>query len=112
MQASAFGVNVRNRGGLYLDGRYIAIDSVQITYHDDPLPDLVAAHCPARPAVTYYRRWTVRAKTAEGELTYTGLRDFAPAPVAPNMTYYQFSYEGTFKGAAIHGRGYGEYVHI
>jgi hypothetical protein len=112
MQASAFGVNVRDRGGLYVDGRYIAIDSVKITYHDDPPPELVAAHCPPRPAVTYYRRWTVQAKTPEGELTYTCQRDFPPAPVAPNMTYYHFSYEGTYKGASMRGRGYGEYVHI
>jgi len=45
-------------------------------------------------------------------LTYTCQRDFPPAPVAPNMTYYDFSYEGTYKGASMRGRGYGEYVHI
>ncbi|HEY1336850.1 MAG TPA: hypothetical protein VGF59_05040 [Bryobacteraceae bacterium] len=112
MQARAFGVNVRDRGGLYLDGRYIPIDGVNITYHDDPPSDQVLAHCPPRPPVTFYRRWTVRARTAEGDLIYTGTREWPPAPVAPNMTYYHFSYEGTFRGAAIGGRGYGEYLNI
>ncbi|HZT34247.1 MAG TPA: hypothetical protein VFA33_30425 [Bryobacteraceae bacterium] len=112
MQAAAFGVKVRDRGGLYVEGRYIPIDSVRVTYHDDPPPDQMAAHCPGRPPVTFYRRWTVEARTGEGLLSYTGTREWAPAPVAPNMTYYYFTYEGAFRGAAIQGRGYGEYVHI
>jgi hypothetical protein len=112
MQARAFGLKVRDRGGLYLDGRYIPIDGVRITYHDDPPPDLVAAHCPGRGPVTFYRRWTVEASTADGPLVYTGAREWPPAPVAPNMTYYHFSYEGSYRGAAISGRGYGEYVHL
>jgi hypothetical protein len=112
MQATAFGVKVRNRGGLYLGGRYIPIDSVRITYHDDPPPDRMAAHCPDREPVTFYRRWTVEARTSEGLLTYTGFREYAPAPVAPNMTYYHFNYAGTYKGEPIQGRGYGEYAHI
>jgi hypothetical protein len=112
MQATAFGIKVRDRGGLYVEGRYIPIDSVQITYHEDPPPDLVAAHCPGRPPVTFFRRWTVEARTGEGLLTYTGTRDYAPPPVAPNMTYYHFAYSGTFRGAPIQGRGYGEYAHI
>ena len=112
MQARCFGVNVRDRGGLYLDGQYVPIDGVKITYQSDPAPDTVAAHCPARPPVTFYRRWTVEARTAQGVFRYTGTREFPPAPVAPNMTYYHFSYEGEWKGAAIKGRGYGEYVHI
>ena len=111
MQASAFGVKVRDRGGLYLDGRYVPIDGIRIRYLQDPSPDIVAAHCPAAPT-TFYRKWTVEAKTPEGLLTYTGIREWPPAPVAPSMTYYNFSYEGTYKGAAIRGRGYGEYVDI
>jgi hypothetical protein len=111
MQASAFGVKVRNRGGLYLDGRYVPIDGIRIRYLNDPPPDEVAAHCPASPT-TYYCKWVVEADTPEGLLTYTGSREWPPAPVAPSMTYYNFSYEGTYKGAAIRGRGYGEYVDI
>jgi len=111
MQASAFGVKVRNRGGLYLDGRYVPIDGIRIRYLNDPPPDEVAAHCPASPT-TYYRKWVVEADTPEGLLTYTGSREWPPAPVAPSMTYYNFSYEGTYKGVAIRGRGYGEYVDI
>jgi hypothetical protein len=112
MQAGAFGIRVRNRGGLYLNGRYDPIESVEITYLNDPAPDLVAAHCPSRPAVTFYRRWKVRARTREGVLEYTGTRDWPPASIATNMTYYQFEYEGSYAGQPIRGRGYGEYVHI
>jgi hypothetical protein len=111
MQAMALGVKVRNRGGLYLDGRYVPIDGIRIQYLEDPPPDVMATHCPANPT-TFYRKWTVEAKTAEGPLTYTGVREWPPAPVAPSMTYYNFTYEGSFKGAAIRGRGYGEYVCI
>jgi hypothetical protein len=112
MQASALGIKVRDHGGLYLDGRYIPVRGIRITYHEDPPPDVVAAHCPDRPDTTFYRRWTVQARTAEGDLVYTGTREWPPAPVAPSMTYYHFSYEGTFRGSAISGRGYGEYVHL
>ena len=111
MQASAFGVKVRDRGGLYLDSRYVPIDGVQIRHLSEPPPDVVAAHCPASPA-TFYRRWVVEAKTPEGLLSYTGSREWPPAPVAANMTYYHFTYEGTYKGAVIRGRGYGEYLNI
>ena len=90
MQASALGIKVRDHGGLYLDGRYIPVEGIRITYHEDPPPDVVAAHCPDRPDTTYYRRWTVQAKTAEGDLVYTGTREWPPAPVAPSMTYYHF----------------------
>jgi hypothetical protein len=109
MQASAFGVKVRDRGGIYVDGRYVPIDGIKIQYLDDPPPDVTASHCPAAPT-TFYRKWVVEAKTPEGLLTYTGMREFPPAPVAPSMTYYYFTYEGSFKGTAIRGRGYGEYV--
>ena len=112
MQARAFGVNVRNRGGLYLDGRYIPIRGVRIRYLQEPAPDLVAMHCPGRPPVAFYREWTVEAETGEGVLSYTARREWPPAPVAPNMTYYQFTYEGSYRGSAIAGRGYGEYAHI
>jgi hypothetical protein len=112
MLARAFGVNVRDRGGLYLDGRYIPINGVRIRYAEEPAPDLVAMHCPGRPPVAFYRKWTVEAETGEGVLTYTAWRDWPPAPVAPNMTYYQFTYDGSYQGNAIAGRGYGEYAHI
>jgi hypothetical protein len=114
MHARAFGVAVRDRGGFFLDGTYIAIDSVKIEYFDDPAPDLVAAYCPdlRRPPVKFYRKWRVAAKTGDGVLEYTGIREFPPAPVASNMTYYHFAYEGTYRNRALKGRGYGEYVHL
>jgi hypothetical protein len=112
MHARAFGVPVRDRGGFFLEGTYIPIDSVKITYFEDPAPDLAAAHCPDRPPVKFYRKWLVQAKTSGGVLEYTGIREFPPAPVASNMTYYHFAYTGTYQGRSLKGRGYGEYVHI
>jgi len=111
MQASAFGINVRDRGGLFWEGRYIPIHSIRIRYSDDPQPDLVAAHCPNGAPVVFYRRWFIRAETAEGPLEYAGTREWPPAAIATNMTFYNFSYEGSFKTQSIRGRGYGEYVH-
>jgi hypothetical protein len=112
MHARAFGVAVRDRGGFFLDGAYIPIEGVKITYFEDPAPDLAAAHCPSRPPVKFYRKWRVEARTNGGVLEYTGVRDFSPASIASNMTYYHFAYEGSYQGRAIKGRGYGEYVHI
>ncbi len=110
MHARAFGIPVRDRGGFFLDGGYIPIDGVEILYLDEP--DRVAAYGTQRPPVEFYRRWRVRATTAKGVLEYVGTREFPPPPVASNMTYYPFTYEGTYRGNTLRGRGYGEYVHI
>jgi hypothetical protein len=112
MHASAFRIPVRDRGGVFRDGVYVPIDGVKITYLMDPPPDLAAAHCPARPPVTFYRSWRVEARTPRGTLTYTARRDWPPASIATNMMYYNFTYSGDFAGEPIAGRGYGEYVHI
>jgi hypothetical protein len=40
------------------------------------------------------------------------VREWPPARIASNMAYYNFSYEGSYRGERISGRGYGEYVHI
>ncbi len=111
MHVRAFGIIWRNRGGLYVHGSYLEISNVELEYLNDPEPDLVNTR-PGEPPVTFYRSWKVRAKTGERILEYVGLREWPPAPVASNMIYYHFSYEGTFKGERISGRGYGEYVHI
>jgi len=111
MHARGFGINFRNRGGFHLKGTYIKINSVKIKYFDVPKPDLMETHGPGQP-VKVYRRWQVKAVTDDGILEYIGVREWPPAPVASNMTYYNFTYEGTYKGQKNSGRGYGEYLHI
>jgi hypothetical protein len=112
MHARAFGIPVRDRGGFFFEGTYVAIGGVRVEYLEDPPPDLVAANCPGRPPVTFYRKWRVRAATESGELVYTAAREFPPASAAANMMYYHFVFEGTYRGKRLAGRGYGEYVHI
>lgn len=112
MQASAFGIAVRDRGGFFLDGTYHPIHGVRIAYLDEPAPDLVAARCPDRPPIAIYRRWKVVAQTDDGALEYTATREWTPTAVATSMSFYHFTYQGTYKGLPIEGRGYGEYVHL
>ena len=112
MQASAFGIEVRNRGGFFLEGRYHPIHSVLITYLDEPEPDLVAARCPDRPPIAIYRKWHVVARTDAGVLEYTATRAWTPTAIATSMSYYHFIYRGTYEGIPLEGRGYGEYVHL
>jgi hypothetical protein len=110
MRACGFGIDIRNRGGLHLDGEYVPIQSTEVEYLDPSEKPSVSGS--ARSSTTFYRRWRVRAHTAEGPLEYIATHDWPPAPVATNMTYYNHSFEGTFRGRKIRGKGYGEYLHI
>jgi hypothetical protein len=112
MLARGFGIDLRNRGGLYFNGSYTEIRNVEIDYLDDPAPDLMKTHCSAGPPAKFYRRWRVKAHTDEGVFEYTGRREWPPAAVASHMIYYNFSYKGTFRGTEISGRGYGEYLEM
>ncbi len=112
IHARGFGIDFRNRGGLYINGTYREIRSVKIKYIDDPEPDIVDAECLGQPSVKFYKKWYVRAVTDDGIFEYTGKREWPPASISSNMIYYNFSYEGTYKGQTISGRGYGEYAHI
>lgn len=109
MRARAFGIDVRDRGGLYVGGEYVPVRGVEVAY---ARPERVAAHCPGRPPTTVYREWEVTARTDAGPLRYRAVREFPPAAVATNMIYYPFTYAGSFRGQAVAGRGYGEYVHL
>ncbi len=111
MLARGFGLDFRNHGALYVDGEYQKINHVQIEYLDGTA-DHIPSYGPERPPVVFYRRWKVTAATDNGPLQYLASRDWPPSVIAKNMTYYNFSYEGTFQGQQIHGHGYGEYVHI
>lgn len=112
MHSKAFGIDFRNGGGVYFNGSYARIRGVEIEYLEDPAPDYTKTHCSSGPLVKFYRRWKVKAKTDKGILEYTATRGWPPANVASHMIYYNFSYEGTFQGSGISGRGYGEYVQM
>ncbi|MER3445384.1 MAG: hypothetical protein C4291_00465 [Candidatus Dadabacteria bacterium] len=112
IHARGFGIDFRNRGGVYINGAYREIKSVRIKYLDDPETDIVDAECRGKPSVRLYKRWHVRAVMDDGIFEYTGKREWPPASISSNMIYYNFSYEGTYKGQTISGRGYGEYAHI
>ena len=111
MQVRAFGINWRNRGGFFVSGSYRELRNVEVEYLNDPKPDLMPMGAGV-PPVKFYRSCKIRAETAEGRLEYVGLREWPPARIASNMMYYNFSYEGTYRGERISGRGYGEYLHI
>jgi len=111
MQVRAFGINWRNRGGLFVNGSYQEIHNVEVEYLSDPEPDLMPMGTGV-PPVKFYRAWKIRADTPAGRLEYVGVREWPPARIASNMMYYNFSYTGTYQGERISGRGYGEYVHI
>jgi hypothetical protein len=109
MHARGFGINWRNLGGVYAGNQYAAIRSVKVEYSREV--DLMV-NCGGESTFEAPREWKVRAKTPEGDLAYTGRRDFSPSTIADNMTFYTFTYEGTYQGNPIQGRGYGEYVHL
>ncbi len=111
MYARALGVEFRNRGGLYFDGRYWEIACVHIEYLESEEGDAVAAISGQKP-LKFPTKWKVRATTAAGDLQFTATREWPTARIASNMMYYNHSFEGTFRGKKIQGRGYGEYLHI
>jgi hypothetical protein len=111
MHVRAFGINWRNRGGIFINGSYREIYNVEVEYLNDPEPDLMPTE-DGIPPLKFYRSWRVRAETGAGRLEYVGVREWPPARIASNMMYYNFSFEGTFQGEPVSGRGYGEYVHI
>lgn len=112
MFARGFGIDFRNRGGLYHNGQYKEIRNIKIQYMDDPEADLVDIHCSGRPPVKFYRRWRLEAETTDGMLEYIGTREWPPASIGRNMIYYHFSYQGVYAGQSMSGRGYGEYAHL
>jgi hypothetical protein len=109
MQARGFGIDWRNLGGIHDPAGYASIRSVRIEYTGE-FDAMV--NCSGDSTFEAPRSWRVSAKTDRGELAYSASREFPPSTVADNMTFYTFSYEGTFAGSPIRGRGYGEYVHL
>jgi hypothetical protein len=109
MVARGFGIDWRNRGGVFDNGAHRKIGSVKVTYHGDP--DIML-NCSGESEFPVPSRWTVTASLPGGKLEYTATREFSPSTIADNMTYYYFHYEGTCLNRPIRGRGYGEYVHL
>jgi hypothetical protein len=110
MFASGFGIEFRNRGGLYVEGRYIPLEKVKIQYSVTQESAAEAATSPGKPK--FPKAWTVNAATADGEFVINVTRAWPPARIADNMIYYNHSFEGTFQGKRIRGSGYGEYLNI
>jgi hypothetical protein len=111
MYARGFGVEFRNRGGLYVDGAYIEIESLEIHYLEtDEYRE--SNETRSRGGVKFPKRWTITARTSKGNLEMAMTRPWPPARVATNMVYYNHCFEGTFQGKKIHGSGYGEYLSI
>jgi hypothetical protein len=111
MYARGFGIEFRNRGGLYMDGVYIEIESVEIRYLETEEYHKSDKTSSRRP-VKFPKRWTVTACTPRGKLEMNMTRPWPPARIAKNMIYYNHSFEGTFQGKKIRGSGYGEYLSI
>ena len=111
MYARGFGVEFRNRGGLYFDGHYWEIRGVNIEYLESDEGDVNAATSGQKPLM-FPTKWKVRAATAAGDLQFISTREWPTARIASNMMYYNHSFEGTFQGRKIQGKGYGEYLHI
>jgi hypothetical protein len=108
MLARGFGINFRDRGGLYRGDDYVEIERVRIDYVHGEVDRV--ANCQGTRWVPFPRAWKVRAQTPTGLLEYTATREWPPAAVSTNMMYYHFAYAGTYRGTPIQGRGYGEYL--
>jgi hypothetical protein len=111
MYARGFGIEFRNRGGLYVDGQYRELRRVRIEYLESE-PGQSAGAGSDRGRVNFPRRWRVRASTEAGDLEFISTHEWPPAQVASNMIYYHHSFEGTYLGNKIQGAGYGEYLSI
>lgn len=109
LHARAFGVDFRNGGGLFAGDIYHQVTHVAVTYGTaEPMDNCGGLGKPA----PVYRTWDVRATTGAGELTYAATRTHPAAMVAPNTNQYHFTFQGNWCGAAVSGRGFGEYVHL
>lgn len=110
MRTNAFGIKVRNFGGVYLPGgEYVKIRKVKsITYEK---PKRMEIDCMANP-VTFYEQWQVKAITEKGILSYTARQIHPPAHIARHMIFCSFLFEGSLGGRRLCGKGYGEYVRM
>jgi hypothetical protein len=109
LHARAFGVDFRNGGGLFAGAVYHQVKHVTVRYAESDSVDNCGGQGEPAPV---YRTWDVHAATGEGELAYTATRTHPPAMVAPNTNQYHFTFQGSWCGAPVSGRGFGEYIHL
>ena len=109
VHARAFGLDYRNRGGLYAADAWHEIKRVRVRYTEgDPVDN-----CGGLGAFTRVpRQWHVEAATDAGALQYTALRTHPPAMTGSNTSQYHFEWQGTWRGQPAAGRGYGEYARL
>ena len=88
---------------------YHEVKRIRVEYGDADLMDNCGGLGEMSPV---YRTWSVRAETAAGDVAYSAMRTHPPAMVTSNMNQYHFTFEGTWGGKRISGRGYGEYIHL
>jgi hypothetical protein len=109
LHARAFGVDFRHGGGLFAGDAYHPVKRVVVRYGAaDPVDNCGGLGQPA----SVYRTWDVRASTDAGELAYVATRTHPPAMVAPDVNQYHFTFRGSWCGAPVSGRGFGEYIHL
>ena len=105
----AFGVDFRNGGGVFAGSAYHRIRRVTVDYAAaEPVDSCGGLGVPS----PVYRAWDVHAATDAGELTYTATRTHPPAMSASNTNQYHFTFQGSWCGSPIAGRGFGEYVRL
>jgi len=110
MYARGFGIEFRNRGGIYIDGQYCELKRVKVEYLESE-PGQKAAGS-SRERLSFPKRWKVHASTEAGDLEFIAAREWPPAQVSSHMIYYNHSFEGTYLGKKIQGTGYGEYLNM
>ena len=109
VHARVFGVDFRNRGGLFAGEDYHELRRVSVKYTASDLVD----NCGGRGApVPVWRQWDVLAASDSGPLLYSATRTHPPAMVAANTSQYHFTWEGTWCGRPVRGRGYGEFARL
>jgi hypothetical protein len=109
VHARAFGVDFRNGGGLFAGAVYHPVKRVTVTYDgSDPVDNCGGLGEPT----PVYRIWDVHASTGAGELVYIARRTHPPAMVGPNTNQYHFTFQGSWCGAPVSGRGFGEFIHL
>lgn len=110
MWAKGFGIETRNRGGIYLPGgEYVQIKKIKSIRYEKP--KLMDIYCTASP-ITFYEQWRVEAETEKGVLRYTANQVHPPAHIAKHMIYHSFLFEGLLGSQRLSGTGYGEYARM
>jgi hypothetical protein len=109
VRARAFGLDFRNRGALFAGEQYHEVRRVKVKHlAADPVDN-----CGGDGALTQaWRIWEVEAVTDAGTLLYRAERTHPPAMSGASTNQYHFAFEGSWRGAPVTGRGYGEFANL